>query len=1078
MNKTGEDLLLADPDDARFTVFAPGLPLDLKEATGDDWRKEPLLSPVLFSLGSHGRRQEAVLALRPGSCWSERFSVNVPGTSGECSLSAPLRRFSVSVGYAPGVFAATQVVTVTPLLLLRNNTRGPLQLAEPGGLQSLQLAPGASGVFHAAALRVRVRRLAPRSEWSPTVAVERGGKTVTLVRERSEGYVVGEMAGCVMEGKMVGKELKGKMVKNKLNEDAMAGKDTHHDILAGKDTHHDTPTETEWVIQIEVMQREGAFQTIFRELEGNALPVRMRNDCTGIVITVCFPAGEGYLERKLPPFSSCRVAPFSPAFFVCAREVGVFPDVETWKPVYRGSLEMAGESMFAAGKEHVRVRVATWRGTQLIVFDDAPEKAGNWKRQRYEKRRELAGRCTQLAELCSDTERMVGKVAKLAGTKSEEFVFCAFHRVIPAEVSAGVSRCYRMELLAGNEVIRAGPIWGVFGAFSSCVTVLAGTRIAVKCWWEEEGALPRECEGSLLAGHELLAGIEENECVEICVPCFTAGEKSCEIRGYCCRTRLEEISAGVFSLWQLHSCLAEVEMAIQKTDSFLENPKSREFPSSSETCPYFDSDSNSDKNVHYLVSLHSMEQVANSRPFQSMYVVVQMGGYKVRSPSTARKSPEYVYPREPIRIALPPSEVDCEWSETPAGIVVKRLSHNSALFLAGVRTGFSLVSVNGELVSTKDSTNTTMKNSPVSPIPHEDSPLPNQNSPVSPVTPISPTSADVPISLVFSPPTDSFVIWSFDQEFAFPAEVALYQHSLQVSIFEETEKEDILRCQEIVSLPREGDEVSELTEIGSIRLAGGWEQSQIPAVLSLSVKIRCEGVGVSVMDQWREEWVNLSVGEIQGIFAITEGRFITGAAGIRSLQLDSQRVTRFPVILASEETAEWLTISFRILPTPAMMVVEQFAALFAVGNGGSFNGRIRRCFWSRRFSREFRSLWRRFPRSRQMTRWRRSRKTRGFSSTFSSLFFTDPSCVRFPPFFRLPSNWTVSTFPPFWWPLRATFPRLPNSRHFSRLLPRFFARRWDCWDPSTPFPSTSPRFPSRFPSFLRTTFFPAFPAII
>lgn len=164
MNKTGEDLLLADPDDARFTVFAPGLPLDLKEATGDDWRKEPLLSPVLFSLGSHGRRQEAVLALRPGSCWSERFSVNVPGTSGECSLSAPLRRFSVSVGYAPGVFAATQVVTVTPLLLLRNNTRGPLQLAEPGGLQSLQLAPGASGVFHAAALRVRVRRLAPRSE--------------------------------------------------------------------------------------------------------------------------------------------------------------------------------------------------------------------------------------------------------------------------------------------------------------------------------------------------------------------------------------------------------------------------------------------------------------------------------------------------------------------------------------------------------------------------------------------------------------------------------------------------------------------------------------------------------------------------------------------------------------------------------------------------------------------------------------------------------------------------------------------------------------------------------------------------
>ena len=1031
INKTGEDLLLADPDDARFTFFAPGLPLDMKEASSTDWTKEPLLSPLLFSLASHGKRQEAVLSLRPESLWSERFSVNVPGTSGECVLgTSPPRRFSVCVSYAPGVFARTQVVTVAPLHMLLNLTATPLQLAEPEGLQSLQLAPAASGAFHGAKcpLRLQVRRLRPRSEWSAPVVMTSGWKTVTLVEEK--------------------------------------GREGHR--MAGK----------EWVVQMEVTQREGEFQTVMRELEGNALPVVLRNDCAGNIFTVCFAAGRSFMEKKLPPFSSCRAAPPSPAFFVCVREVGVFPKVETWKPVYRGSLEMAGESVFTAGKTHVRVRVATWRGTQLIVFDDAPEKAGNWNRMRYEKRRELAGRRNRLAELCNDTERMVGKVSKLAGTKSEVFVLCAFHRVIPAEVSPGVSRCFKLELLAGKEVIRAGPIWGVFGAFSACLTVLEGTRIRVKCWLEEEGTLPRECEGSILAGDELLAGIEENGCVEICVPCFTAGEKSCEIRGYCCRTRLEEISAGIFSLWQLRHCLAEVETAIQKTDSFLENPKSREFPSLSEPCPYFDTESKSRENAHYLVSLPSME-VSNSLPFQSMYVVVQMGGYEVRSPSNVRKSPESVYLQEPIRISLRPSELDCEWNETPAGMVVKRLSHNSALFLAGVRTGFSLVSVNGEtvstvttndnsLITTNDSTITMNINSTVS----------TNDSTITTISPIPSNSTDDPISLVFSPPATHFVTWFFDQEFAFPAEVALYQNSLQVSIFEETEKEDILRCQEVVSLPREGDEVSTLTEIGSIQLAGRWEQSQIPAVLSLSVEIRCVGVGVSIMDQWREEWLNLSVGEIQAISAITEGRFITGAAGIRSLQLDSQRMTRFPVILASEETAEWLTISFRFLPTPSMLVVEQFAAFFAVGKRGSFKRRIRRCFWSRRFSREFRSLWRRFLRSRQMTRWRPSRKTRGFSSTFSLPFFIDPSCVHFPPFFRLPSNWTVSTFPPFRWQLHAMFPRLPNSRLFSRHLPRFSAQRWDCWDPSTPFPSTFPRFPSLFPPSRRTIFFPAFPAII
>lgn len=109
--------------------------------------------------------------------------------------------------------------------------------------------------------------------------------------------------------------------------------------------------------------------------------------------------------------------------------------------------------------------------------------------------------------------------------------------------------------------------------------------------------------------------------------------------------------------------------------------------------------------------------------------------------------------------------------------------------------------------------------------------------------------------------------------------MALYQHSLQVSIFEETEKEDILRCQEIVSLPREGDEVSELTEIGSIRLAGGWEQSQIPAVLSLSVKIRCEGVGVSVMDQWREGVGKSVGGRNPGYFRHHRGTFHHGSRG-------------------------------------------------------------------------------------------------------------------------------------------------------------------------------------------------------
>ena len=967
INKTGEDLLLADPEDSRFTFFAPGLPLDMKEASSTDWTKESLLPPLLFSLSSHGKRQEAVLSLRPGSVWSERFSVNVPGTSGECALAtSPPRHFSVRVSYAPGVFARTQVVSVTPLHMLLNHTLSPLQLAEPGGLHSLQLAPEASGAFHGVEcpLRLQVRRLRPRSEWSSPILLNGGWKTVTLTEEKErEGHV-----------------------------------------LAGK----------EWVVQVHVTQREGEFQTVFRELEGNAMPLVMRNDCAGNVVTVCFAAERSFMEKKLPPFSSCRAAPPSPAFFVCVREVGVFPEVETWKPVYRGSLEMAGESVFVAGKAHVRVRVATWRGTQLIVYDDAPEKAGNRSRQRYEKRRELAVRRNRLAELCEDTERMVGKVAKLAGTKSEVFVFCAFHRVIPMEGSTGVSRSFKLELLAGNEVIRSGPIWCVFGAFSCSLTVLEGTRISVKCWLEEEGALPRECEGSLLAGNPLLAGIEENSCVEICVPCFTAGEKSCEIRGYCCRTRLEEISAGVFSLWQLRTCLAEVETAIQKTDSILENPKSREFPSL-ETCPYFDSESISDRNTHYLVSLHSIEQRTNSLPFQSMYVVVQIGGYKVRSPSNAKRSPEYVYPREPMSVSLRPSDLDCEWSETPAGMVVKRISHNSALFLAGIRAGFCLMSVNGEDVSTIGSTiGSTVTTSDVSTNDStNDSTITVSTISTNAITTILHHASNDPISLVFLPPSEHFVTWSFDQEFAFPAEVALFQNSLQISLFEETEKEDILRCHEVVSLPREGDEVSALTEIGSIQLAGEWEQSQIPAVSSLSVEIRCEGMGVSIMDRWREEWLHLSVGEIRTLFAINEEHFVTGTAGIRTLQLDSQRMTRFPVVLASEETAEWLTISFRFLPTPSMVVVEQFAALFAVRDGGSFNRRIRRCFWNRRFSREFRSLWRRFLLSRQMTRWRLSKKTRGFSSTFSLSFFIDPSCVLFPPFFRLPSNWTVSTFLPF-----------------------------------------------------------------
>lgn len=195
VNKTGESLLVRDAknDDFEYTVTSP--PLELKNDSDVVYAKEELLLPSLISVKKKDKNDAIKLSLPGYEAFSEPFSINTLGVTGVVTITSksrhnPEKTFGVTITRAPGLFARSFVVTVTPLYIVMNHMDRSVRLRQVQCDNEVVLKSKDYTSFHWASKtaehKVQIEVEGEEYEWSQGFELVPGHVSLQLVKKRDK----------------------------------------------------------------------------------------------------------------------------------------------------------------------------------------------------------------------------------------------------------------------------------------------------------------------------------------------------------------------------------------------------------------------------------------------------------------------------------------------------------------------------------------------------------------------------------------------------------------------------------------------------------------------------------------------------------------------------------------------------------------------------------------------------------------------------------------------------------------------------------------------------------------------------
>ena len=109
--------------------------------------------PTLFSVRKKEKNETARLSLPGYDMFSDSFSINTLGVSGTVTVTSKNRRnservYSVTISRAPGIFARSLVLTITPTYIVMNQTGTKISLRQLGCEEKMTLQEGGYQAFH------------------------------------------------------------------------------------------------------------------------------------------------------------------------------------------------------------------------------------------------------------------------------------------------------------------------------------------------------------------------------------------------------------------------------------------------------------------------------------------------------------------------------------------------------------------------------------------------------------------------------------------------------------------------------------------------------------------------------------------------------------------------------------------------------------------------------------------------------------------------------------------------------------------------------------------------------------------
>ena len=118
-----------------YTYELPSYPLTLKNKSETSCSKEERIMPTLISVKKKEKNDTMYMTLPDYNNFSETFSINTAGFFGTITLDSkdkkkPQKNYAVSISRAPGIFARSLVVTLTPLYIIMNQSGNSISLRQ------------------------------------------------------------------------------------------------------------------------------------------------------------------------------------------------------------------------------------------------------------------------------------------------------------------------------------------------------------------------------------------------------------------------------------------------------------------------------------------------------------------------------------------------------------------------------------------------------------------------------------------------------------------------------------------------------------------------------------------------------------------------------------------------------------------------------------------------------------------------------------------------------------------------------------------------------------------------------------
>lgn len=952
-----------DSKDRDFEFAVPSNPLVLKNLSETICNQEELLLPTLFSVKKKDKNDTAVISLPGYGVFSEAFSINTLGMTGTVTVASKDSKqsekvFGVSISRAPGVFARSCVITITPLYIVVNQVGLPVSLRQQNCETAVEIPAKQYSSFHwsnqSSNHKVQIHLDTLDYDWSQSFELVPSHLSLQMIKNHNQGNQYDCWDREVLEDPV------------------------------------DAPYS---IVQIDITMISSQCYVFIKKMDPSYMPFCISNNTALDCITISQEHSSWNYALTVQPLSSrlwtLPVVTSTPIINVYCKKLGSLSEKNDYS--MKMSLDVTkpgklGDFTMKEPNRTISVSLEMQKSMRVLVFDEVKTKKFSLlnKKSTQNRVKYLQERRVNLMDLSSATmDRIEDHMNSIIAYINEQercgsglppsarSTFLQIRNAYDTDLCCDRTMRVKVYFKVHGSEYETGSNRGHLNYFGTYKIMNEVNEVEMRMEAKNDLQMTTTGYGVL----KLSEYCEQDRLYDLVVPFYQENGKKllgyCNVRFVNCRD--EHIAEASFRKEELYEEKNLIENVIQRihTEAYIEkrfskNPSLKDSiasqhvirathsgvyksyssqlsQSSNEGSVRSLSSSSSmltstmsinqlnvfneeegtedvERNMNYCVMLNQLMKIPlPQEEVTGIYATARIGQTTLRIPASTQVGPDpEQYPdvtdvTDELVYEAASANLGCDFRKEGNTMVVCSVVKEGPADKIGVRVGHILASIDGgDVPPSVDELRSFLE-----------------------------SSDTVTLGFVTSPIKD-FSAVLFCQQFIFPAGVTVNETTMQLSVYKETDDEDKLLVSADIPINRENDGTYDirLSHLFSACLKSHWSSfNPEEELVSASLTLNFKGLGISLVDSKPTELLYLSVNDLRADVSLFESGKKTAEVKLKSFQIDNQIVgCRYPVFFGSPSSdRDWFHASAILLPHPSILYIEYFSLLIQVSDKDDYD---------------------------------------------------------------------------------------------------------------------------------------------